>query len=306
MAKLDPVKIRYAMRRMEAGDDPEKVGGEVGVTGRRVRQLHAEYRRTGRDPVLGKPGRPGRAATDAERRQVARYFERYRCSATRLERIMDVDGATHIPHNAIHGVLAGMGAAERDSRAKRQASYVRYERTWSNSMWHTDYKLLKDGRWPIPYMDDASRFITGYGVFGRATGANAIAVLHDAIRRNGRPASILSDRGAQFYANEVESRRRGASEFEKELVRLGIRHLLCRTNHPQTNGKLERFHGEIVRKMKWFRDIDELMDWWNNIKPHMSLGEDGLETPARAFKRKMPEKGTVAVDAETGEEYGVF
>ena len=64
-------------------------------------------------------------------------------------------------------------------------------------MWHTDYKLLKDGRWPMPYMDDASRFITGYGVFGRATGANAIAVLHDAIRRNGRPASILSDRGAR-------------------------------------------------------------------------------------------------------------
>ena len=45
---------------------------------------------------------------------------------------MDVDGATHIPHNAIHGVLAGMGAAEMDARAKRQASYVRYERTWPN------------------------------------------------------------------------------------------------------------------------------------------------------------------------------
>ncbi|MDA7943555.1 MAG: hypothetical protein MPJ06_06065 [Nitrosopumilus sp.] len=46
-----------------------------------------------------------------------------------------------------------------------------------------------------------------------------------------------------FYANEVEARRRSASEFEKELVRLSIRHHLCRVNHPQTNGKLERFHG---------------------------------------------------------------
>ena len=48
------------------------------------------------------------------------------------------------------------------------------------------------------------------------------------------------------------------------------------------------------------------MDWSNNIKPHMSLGEDGLETPAKAFKRKMLEKGTVVADAETGEEYDVF
>ena len=43
------------------------------------------------------------------------------------------------------------------------ASGVRYERTYSNSMWHTDYKLLDDGRWFIAYQDDASRFLTGFG-----------------------------------------------------------------------------------------------------------------------------------------------
>ena len=88
------------------------------------------------------------------------------------------------------------------------------------------------------------------------------------------------------------------------MVRLGIRHLLCRASHPQTNGNLGRLHGEIVRKMRWFRDIDELVGWWNEIRPHMSPDYDSLVTPARAFKRKMPEKGTTVVDAQT-EEYDV-
>ena len=48
----------------------------------------------------------------------------------------------------------------------------------------------------IAYQDDASRFITGFGVFEYATGDNAVAVLHDAISNHGRPASILTDHGS--------------------------------------------------------------------------------------------------------------
>ena len=153
-------------------------------------------------------------------------------------------------------------------------------------------------------MDDASRFITGYGVFKEATGKHAIQVPHRAIARHGRPAAMLTDRGSQFYASKSEYRRRdGATEFEKELVILEIRHILARVNHPQTNGKLERFHGEVQRKMRHFKDVDELIHWWNHIKPHMSLDWDSLETPAKAFVRKMPESGTTVIDEQTGEKY---
>ena len=63
-------------------------------------------------------------------------------------------------------------------------------------------------------MDDASRFIAGFGVFEHATGRNAIAVLHEAISNHGSPASILTDHGSQFYANAGEHKQKGASEFE--------------------------------------------------------------------------------------------
>ena len=187
-------------------------------------------------------------------------------------------------------------------------------------MRHTDYKHLDDKRWFVAYRDDASRFITRFGVFEHATGENAITVLHDAISNHGRPASILTDHSSQFYANAGEYKQKGASEFEKELVRLDIKHILARVNHPQTNGKLERFHGELQCKLGIFTesdytktvritdsnphvgspfntesnrddDVSRFIDWYNNIRPHMSLNEDIGETLSQAFIRKMSPKG---------------
>ena len=126
----------------------------------------------------------------------------------------------------------------------------------SNSLWHTDYKQLDDGRWFLCYEDDASRFVTGWGVFKEATTVNAIAVLEYAIKHHGKPASVMMARKAwsrQFYANEAEARKRaGESEYEKKMVELGIKQILAGVRHPQTNGKLERVHGELQRKLHTF------------------------------------------------------
>jgi hypothetical protein len=48
--------------------------------------------------------------------------------------------------------------------------------------------------WSIAYMDDASRFIAGYGIFGEATAENAISVLDDSINRYGK-LELLTDHG---------------------------------------------------------------------------------------------------------------
>ena len=125
----------------------------------------------------------------------------------------------------------------------------------SNSLWHTDYKQLDDGRWFLCYEDDASRFVTGWGVFREATTENAIIVLEGAIKRHGKPASVMTDHGSQFYANEAEARKRGESAYEKRLVDLGIKQILAGVRHPQTNGKLERLHGELQRKLRTFKDV---------------------------------------------------
>ena len=96
--------------------------------------------------------------------------------------------------------------------------------------------------------------MTGFGVFAEATTENALKVLDEAIKNHGKPASILTDRGTQFYATESEVKKKGVPKFEQRLVELDIKHILARVRHPQTNGKLERLHWEIQRKIRHFED----------------------------------------------------
>ena len=163
------------------------------------------------------------------------------------------------------------------------------------SLWHMDWKQLWDGRSSIAAMDDASRLIMNHGVFQDPTAENTIQVLKQAITKHGRPHEILTDRGSQFYANEGERREKGISQFEAYLAEQGIKHLLCRVSHPQTNGKLERIYGVYEQKQHQFKSVDEYVHWHNEIKPHLSLHIETLETPIQAFHRKLPLEKTEAI-----------
>ena len=134
-----------------------------------------------------------------------------------------------------------MGLARDEPRKQIRKKWIRYERKYSNSLWHTDWTLIEGMGWLIAYLDDASRFIVAYGLFAEATSQHAVDVLMEAIRKHGKPASILTDRGIQFYAVEADDRIRGSTVFERYLVENEIRQILSRVSHPQTNGKVERF-----------------------------------------------------------------
>lgn len=148
-------------------------------------------------------------------------------------------------------------------------------------------------------MDGTSRLITGSEVFPEATAENALKVLEDALARYGCPREVLTDRGAQFYASEGERKEKGASRFETFLAEKGIKHILCRVSHLQTNGKLERFYGVYDQKKHQFTSIDEYVEWHNTIKPHLSLDFENLETPIQAFHRKLFLEEQKAPPAET-------
>ena len=327
MGRLNKSKVQWIVRQKRKGRLTNgEIASAMNVSASWVQKIARRYR--GVKPAdIAYPGPAGRpASTLLGRREHSAVLSakgRLRHGACKIEGEIERSVGIHIPHNAIHGLLRDEDLAERHPKKSRRRKWVRYERRYSNSMWHTDYALLPDGRWFIAYMDDASRFITGHGVFARATGQNALGVLHGAAARHGRPASILTDRGAQFYANESECRKRGETEFERGLAGMGIRHILARTNHPQTNGKLERFHRELKRHLPSFeaessapragmgsavggpfhacgpRDaVERLVEWYNNERCHASLDVDSGETPARAFARKMAPEGVDVADAE--------
>ena len=120
---------------------------------------------------------------------------------------MDSTGI-NIPCNKIHQILRDEDLVSEHPKKSRRRKWIRFERTYSNSMWHTDYKHLDDGRWFLCYEDDASRFVTGYGMFEHATTENALTVLEEAIKNHGKSASIMTDRGFPVLRQYLRQRRR--------------------------------------------------------------------------------------------------
>jgi len=70
--------------------------------------------------------------------------------------------------------------------------YVKYERKYNMSMWHTDWYEIADPRWRrkylLVYLDDPSRFIAGHGAYDNATADNAMKLLDDCIAKYGKPS----------------------------------------------------------------------------------------------------------------------
>ena len=64
----------------------------------------------------------------------------------RAEKAIKQNTGIHIPHNAIRRILRENGLAERQPKKGQRRKWICYERTYSNSMWHTYYKQLHEGR----------------------------------------------------------------------------------------------------------------------------------------------------------------
>jgi putative transposase len=258
MVKLNERKIRWMIQQKLGGRGTGELALIQRISRRRVEQLWRAYRLTGILPALKKPGRPRKATvTLQDATLILETYDNLKVNALTLEAVLKHNHGLNLPHNSIHAILKENGRAMPQPSKQKRRKWVRYERTYSMSLWHMDWKQQWDGRWWIAAEDDASRLIVGYGEFQDPTAEHTIQILKQAITKHGRPHEILTDRGSQFYANESERREKGISQFEAYLAEQGIKHILCRVNHPQTNGKLERFYGVYEQKRHQFRSIDE-------------------------------------------------
>ncbi len=91
-----------------------------------------------------------------------------------------------------------------------------------NQLWQTDlfpFVLKRQNRrvYLVAFMDDHSRFITGYGLHASQSTALVLEVLRAALTSHGTPEEVLTDNGSQYVT------WRGKSAFSKELERRGIR-----------------------------------------------------------------------------------
>jgi hypothetical protein len=85
--------------------------------------------------------------------------------------------------------------------------------------------------------------------------------------------------------------------METELIALGIEFRHSRPYHPQTCGKVERFHQTLKKNLKarkpprtvaaLQRQLDEFVEYYNSVRPHRALGR---KTPAQSFRERTKAK----------------
>lgn len=291
---LEQGQIEWIIKAKSDGWKNADIARVQGISIRRVQQLYSAYRKSGSTPILKKLGRHrSPEITEHDRSIIKDAYERFRLCACYLEYVLLSLYGIKINHRRIHRVLKEEGLAMSEPRKQRRRKWIRYEREHSNSLWHTDWYQIKDprwkGKWLIAYEDDASRFITGYAVYDALTSEYSVEVLKMAVKEHARPAAILSDHGSTFYAVESVAREKGLTVFEKYLIQNKIRFITGRVDHPQTNGKIEKFFDIFEKKVKFFSSVQEFMTWYNDVRPHGALDLKRAQTPKQAFYERMPQ-----------------
>ncbi|MBO8182866.1 MAG: transposase [Archaeoglobus sp.] len=286
MRKLTNKDIARIVKQWLKGKPITKIAEFFQVTRQRIHQIINKFKETRKIPFLQKLGRKPKQIDEETERIILEAHGEFNLGPVHLERKIEEIYGEHIPHNTIHKVLLNHGLVEENMEKKKQRKWVRYEREHSMSLWQGDWKMIHlngEEKWMIAFMDDASRIITCFGVFDSATTENTIKVLKEGFAEYGIPDEILTDHGTQF----VPSRKRDEAKhkFKQFLAEHRIKHVVARIKHPQTNGKIERFFGEVERRVGKFGSVEAVVRWHNEIKPHRSLDWD---EPCNVFRYKLP------------------
>lgn len=204
------------------------------------------------------------------------------------------DHQIELPGVTIWRILSRAGQVTPEPQKRPKSSYLRFEADLPNETWQTDFThvRLRDGRdvEVLNFLDDHSRYLLACIAFPRVTGPAVASVFQETVAQHGIPASVLSDNGMVF-TTRFAGGRGGKNAFEKALRALHVRQKNSTPNHPQTCGKVERFHQTLK---KWLRArpdqpttitalqalLDEFAQHYNHHRPHRSLDR---RTPAAAY-----------------------
>lgn len=162
--------------------------------------------------------------------------------------------------------------------------------TRPNEMWATDGAYLKVAGWGWYYLvtvlDDYSRYILAWRLQTDMTAVSLIEVVQEAVERTGLAGVPLRDRTALLSDHGPGYLSR---TFAQYLRLVGLRHIVASPYHPQTNGKLERYHRTVKEQVRLVvyetpsalgRALESFVHYYNHHRYHEALGN---VTPADVY-----------------------
>lgn len=191
-----------------------------------------------------------------------------------------------------HGLIAPDPAGPR--------ALTRFTADAPNALWQLDFKghiALGERRChPLSVLDDHSRYLLGLIACPNEQDATVRAALTAVFRRYGLPWRILTDNGPPWGSPNPAH---PWTAFSMWLLRLGIDVSHGRPLHPQTQGKIERFHGTLKADLltgRAFPDLptaqiafDGFRAVYNTRRPHEALDGQVPAAPYRTSPRSFPD-----------------
>ena len=292
--KLNRRKIHWIIRQKQKGVSSREVANDIDISTRRVEQIWKYFKDQGHEPIIGKGiGRPRKPYDEKEAQIIKEAHLRFGFGARMLEVIIKKMYNVTIPHNRIHMYLLTQGLSVQDPKKQKRRKWIRYERKHSMSAGHIDWHENEHtGMMVCVILDDASRKILAGGEFCTINTENSIIVVDQMVWNYWWLCPIrelIMDHGTEFGGNRVLENGNSLSRFQKYIGDLGIKPIMARVKHPQTNGKIEKWFDTYRRFRQNFDLLREFIEWYND-RPHGSLDFDKLETPNQAFLRKMPQE----------------
>jgi transposase InsO family protein len=204
-----------------------------------------------------------------------------------------------IPPPAPSTITAMLRRHGRLAAAPPARGFVRFEHASPNDVWQLDFmghRALDQGRvHPLTLLDDHSRFALTVTACANEQHTTVKDQLTAVFRRYGLPHILLSDNGSPWGSAGMN----GLTRLEAWLLRLGVDPWHGRPAHPQTQGKVERFHGTIAAEVFAQRQLpdlpaaqrafDRFRRCYNLERPHEALGYAVPATRYQPSPRPFPE-----------------
>jgi putative transposase len=187
-----------------------------------------------------------------------------------------------VSESTVYRILRREGLVKRQEMQLTAAKEYHTKTTRPHQMWATDASYFRVVGWGYYYlvtvMDDYSRFILAWKLQKDMSANSLIEVVQEAVDATGMTdvpiedrTRLLSDNGAGYVSKA----------FRNYLRLVGIGHILAAPFHPQTNGKIERYHRSIKGELSLFpyelpsqleRAITDFVDYYNYRRYHKALG----------------------------------
>jgi transposase InsO family protein len=243
---------------------------------------------------------PGRCSEAIEAAVLAARQAHPAWGARKLKAWLEARGTAAPAVSTVHAILRRHGLIEAFPTSPGKA-WTRFEKGQPNELWQMDFKgwiKLTNGErcHPLTILDDHSRFSPALKACADQRGGTVKAHLEQAFRHHGLPQAFFVDNGPPW--GEASGER--WTRLAVWLLKLGVQVLYSRPYHPQSRGKIERFHRSLaaevfdLRPFDSFAQVQRALDRWrelyNHERPHEALDQACPASRYRTSPRPMPSR----------------